>query len=45
MVESNGSMSNQDMKQRRKYFNYLNILGYVAVALVLWGLFTFLLPL
>lgn len=41
MEESTGSMSNQDMKQRRKYFNYLNILGYVAVSLVLWGLFTF----
>ena len=41
MVESNGSMSSQDMEQRRKYFTCLNILGYVAVALVLWGLFTF----
>lgn len=45
MAERTGSMSNHDMKQKHEHFNYPNILGYVAVALVLWGLFTFLLPL
>lgn len=41
MAERTGSMSNHDMKQKHEHFNYPNILGYVAVALVLWGLFTF----
>ena len=45
MVERTESMSNHDVKRNREYFNYPNILCNVAVVLLLWGLFTFLLPL
>lgn len=45
MEESVGSMNNHDVKQNREYFNYPNILCNVVIVLLLWGLFTFLLPL
>lgn len=41
MTERAELMSNHDMKQKREHFNYPNILGHIAVALLLWGLFTF----